>query len=174
MKKTTKTPKVQKTKKTTKATKKQQKPSSFIEAIHNMLNLDLVQKDSSEANKSLQDAPTIEDNKLYIEAAPDSPDEPEIIIEVELDPDPTFEVEVETLPDPNKIEAEIEVPTTFKEEHKESPVLEAINRETFDDPEETNKEENNIKEPLKPIEYKKPVLTYKERLEAIKARLNRK
>lgn len=158
MKKPTKTPKA---KKTTKVSKKQQKPVSFIEAIQNILHLDLVQKDSSEANKSLQDAPNDEDNKLYIEATPESPDEPEIIIEVDLDPDT------------NKIEAEIETPITFKEKPKESPVLEDINKDIIE-PEKPNKKENNVKDPIKPIEQKKPVLTYKQRLDAIKARLNRK
>lgn len=173
---TTKTVKTPKAKKTTKASKKQTKKPSFADVLKEALNINmnLVQKESSEANKSLQDTSNDESNSLYIQATPESPDEPEIIIEVELDPDPTLEVEVETRPDPNKMEAEIETLITFKEEHKESPVLEAINRETFDDPEEPNKKENNIKEPLKPIEYKKPVLTYKQRLEAIKARLNRK
>lgn len=53
----------------------------------------------------------------------------------------------------------------------ESPVVEAVNKE-IELPEKTDKKENNdIKEEPKPIETKKPVLTYKERLEAIKARL---
>lgn len=174
MKKTTKTVKTSKAPKTKKSTKKQQKPS-FADVLKEALNINmnLVQKDSSEANKSLQDTPNDEDNKLYIKATPESPDEPEIIIEVELDPEPTFEVEVETLQDPNKIEAEIETPIVFKEEPKESQVLEDINKEIIE-PEKTDKKENNAKDPIKPIEQKKPVLTYKERLEAIKARLNRK
>ena len=55
----------------------------------------------------------------------------------------------------------------------ESPVVEAVNKE-IELPEKTDKKENNdIKEEPKPKEAKKPVLTYKERLEAIKARLNK-
>lgn len=53
----------------------------------------------------------------------------------------------------------------------ESPVVEAVNKE-IELPEKTDKKENNdIKEEPIPIEAKKPVLTYKERLEAIKLRL---
>lgn len=167
MKKTTKTVKTPKTPKAKKSTKKQQKPS-FAEVLKEVLNMNLVQKESQESNKSPQDTPNDEDNKLYIKATPEAPDEPEIIIEVDLDPDPTFEVEVETLPDPNKIEAEIETPLiTFKEEPKESPVLEASNKD------EIKLLETEVKEE-KPKEVKKPALTYKERLEAIKARLNHK
>lgn len=55
----------------------------------------------------------------------------------------------------------------------ESPVVEAVNKE-IELPEKTDKKENSdIKEEPKPKESKKPVLTYKERLEAIKARLNK-
>lgn len=172
MKKTT--TKATKAKKTTKASKKQSKPkATFMEAIKDMLNLDLVSKESPESNKSHQDTLNIQDNNLYTEEPYDFPDETEIIIEVDLDP--VMEVEIETLPNPDKIEAEIETPIMFKEEPKESPVIEeAINRETFE-PDKTDKKENNdIKEDIKPIEQKKPVITYKQRLEAIKARLNRK
>jgi hypothetical protein len=114
------------------------------------INMNLVQKESSESNKSLQDTPNDESNSLYIEATPESPDEPEIIIEVDLDP--TFEVEVETLPDPNKLEAEIEVPTiAFKKEHKESPVLEVSNKDEIK-PLESEVKEEKPKEVIKPIE----------------------
>lgn len=55
----------------------------------------------------------------------------------------------------------------------ESPVVEAVNKE-IELPEKTDKKENNdIKEEPKPKEAKKPVLTYKQRLEAIKARLTK-
>ena len=126
MKKTT--TKATKAKKTAKANMKQSKPkATFMEAIKDMLNLDLVSKESPESNKSHQDTLNIQDNNLYTEEPYDFPDVTEMIIEVDLDP--VMEVEIETLPNPDKIEAEIETPITFKEEPKESPVLESINKE---------------------------------------------